>query len=147
MSLLRGAQKCLANQKVHKALNAFVSPRGQSALIQERTWDLRDPDKRQDGGASIEESLGETFLIAVISTGKSAIDGYLIAVKDNICTSEEPTTCASAILKGFHSPYPATVVRKLKDAGALIAGKTNLDEFGMGYAFNLSAAGSASFDR
>lgn len=74
----------------------------------------------------------KAYLIAIIGTAKSAIDGYLIAVKDNICTSEEPTTCASAILKGFHSPYPATVVEKLKQAGALIAGKSNLDEFGMG---------------
>ena len=63
---------------------------------------------------------------------KSPIDGQMIAVKDNICTTEQPTTCASAILGGFHSPYPATVVEKLKSAGALIAGKTNLDEFGMG---------------
>ena len=74
----------------------------------------------------------KAHLISIIGTAKSAIDGYLIAVKDNICTSEEPTTCASAILKGFHSPYPATVVEKIKQAGALIAGKSNLDEFGMG---------------
>ena len=67
-------------------------------------------------------------------------------MKDNICTSEEPTTCASAILKDFHSPYPATVVEKLKDAGALIIGKTNLDEFGMGYAVNHSVAANTSFD-
>lgn len=147
MSLLRGVEKCLAKQQVHKALNAFASPRDQSALIQERTWNLREPVKGQDGGASTEESLDETFLIAFISTGESAIDGYLIAIKDNICTSKEPTTCASAFLKGFHSPYPATVVEKLKYAGALIAGKTNLDEFGMGYAFNLSVVGNASFDR
>ena len=72
------------------------------------------------------------FLIALIGTAKSTIDGSLIAVKDNICTSEEPTTCASAILNDFYSPFPATVVEKLKRAGALIAGKTNLDEFGMG---------------
>ena len=74
------------------------------------------------------------YLIDSIDRAKSAIDGSLIAVKDNICSSEEPTTCASAILKGFHSPFPATVVEKLKHAGALIIGKTNLDEFGMGYA-------------
>ena len=81
------------------------------------------------------KDLDKAYLTILIGTAKSTIDGCLIAVKDNICTSEEPTTCASAILKGFYSPYPATVVEKLKYAGALIAGKTNLDEFGMGYAF------------
>lgn len=88
----------------------------------------------------LEESLGKAYLIALIGTAKSAINGYLIAVKDNICTTEEPTTCASAILQDFHSPYPATVVEKLKHAGVLIAGKTNMDEFGMGYASNQSVA-------
>ena len=68
-------------------------------------------------------------------------------MKDNICTSEEPTTCASAILKDFHSPFPATVVEKLKHAGALIVGKTNLDEFGMGYAFNQAVAANLRSDR
>ena len=86
-------------------------------------------------------------LIALVGIAKSAIDGYLIAVKDNICTSDEPTTCASAILKDFHSPFPATVVKKLKHAGALIAGKTNLDEFGMGYALNRFVTVDVRFDR
>lgn len=72
------------------------------------------------------------MLILDIGIEKSPIDGQLIAIKDNICSTEQPTTCASAILGGFHSPYPATVVEKLTFAGALIAGKTNLDEFGMG---------------
>ena len=86
-------------------------------------------------------------LIVLIGIAKSAIDGFLIAVKDNICTSDEPTTCASAILKDFHSPFPATVVEKLKHAGALIAGKTNLDEFGMGYALNQFMVVDGQFDK
>ena len=135
MSLLRGAEKCFANQQVYKSLKAFVCPRDEGTLMQEHTWKLRDADQRRDGGTSIEESSGKAYLIASVGTEKSVIDGYLIAVKDNICTSEEPTTCASAILDEFHSPYSATVVEKLKHAGALVAGKTNLDEFGMGYAF------------
>ena len=54
-------------------------------------------------------------------------------VKDNICTVGELTTCASTILKGYRSPYAATAVQQLTKAGALFTGKTNLDEFGMGY--------------
>lgn len=147
MSLLRRADKRFANQQVYKALNAFVCPRDEGTLIQEHTWDLRDADERRDEGISIKESFGKAYLILILGTAKSAIDGCLIAVKDNICTYDEPTTCASGILKGFHSPYPATVVEKLKNAGALIAGKTNLDEFGMGYAFNWSAAANVWFNK
>jgi len=62
----------------------------------------------------------------------SALDGELVAVKDNICTTDFPTTCGSRILTNFASPYNATVVDLLEDSGAIIAGKTNLDEFGMG---------------
>lgn len=63
---------------------------------------------------------------------KSRLDGQFIAVKDNICTRDFPTTCASKTLDTFTSPFNATVVQQLQDAGAIIAGKTNLDEFGMG---------------
>ncbi|GMM58462.1 glutamyl-tRNA(Gln) amidotransferase subunit [Maudiozyma humilis] len=54
------------------------------------------------------------------------------AIKDNIVTKDFPTTCASNILKDYTSPFDATVVSLLKDAGAVTIGKTNLDEFGMG---------------
>lgn len=63
---------------------------------------------------------------------KSAVDGRLISIKDNICTRHLPTTCASGILDKFTSPFNATVVEQLEGAGAVVAGKTNLDEFGMG---------------
>ena len=63
---------------------------------------------------------------------QKSLDRELVAVKDNICTLEQPTTCASSLLKGFTSPYEATVVKCLKAHQAIIAGKTNLDEFGMG---------------
>lgn len=69
----------------------------------------------------------------MIGRSKSNIDGRVFAIKDNICTKDQPTTCASNILKDFRSPYTATVVERLQAAGAVISGKTNLDEFGMGY--------------
>jgi len=67
--------------------------------------------------------------------------GMPVAIKDNICTLEFTTSCGSKILEGYRSPYEATAVAKLKAAGALIAGKTNCDEFGMGSSTEHSAYG------
>jgi aspartyl-tRNA(Asn)/glutamyl-tRNA(Gln) amidotransferase subunit A len=80
-----------------------------------------------------------TQIAAARPTG--VLYGMPVAVKDNICTLEFTTTCGSRILEGYRSPYEATAVAKLKAAGALIAGKTNCDEFAMGSSTEHSAYG------
>lgn len=69
------------------------------------------------------------------------LSGLAVAIKDNIVTTDQPTTCASRILEGYVSPYEATAVARLRAAGALIAGKANLDEFAMGSSTEHSAYG------
>ncbi|XP_050227758.1 glutamyl-tRNA(Gln) amidotransferase subunit A, chloroplastic/mitochondrial [Mercurialis annua] len=65
--------------------------------------------------------------------------GVIVGVKDNICTVDMPSTGGSRILENYCPPYDATAVKKLKELGALIVGKTNLDEFGMGSTTEASA--------
>ncbi|MXY49092.1 MAG: Asp-tRNA(Asn)/Glu-tRNA(Gln) amidotransferase subunit GatA [Gemmatimonadetes bacterium] len=92
------------------AINAYLAV-DREAVIE----DARDVDRRI--------AAGET-------TGPLA--GVPIAIKDAICTKDLETTCASRILEGFVPPYDATVIARLRAADAVIVGKTNMDQFGMG---------------
>lgn len=93
-----------------KKLNAFITVTSDLALHQAEAIDDRIASGKQTG----------------------PLAGVPIALKDNICLSGYPTTCASHILDRFIPPYDATCARRLRDAGAVIIGKTNMDEFAMG---------------
>lgn len=67
--------------------------------------------------------------------------GVPMAVKDNLCVKHKPTTCASKMLSGFRPPYTADAVERLEKAGAVLLGKTNMDEFAMGSTTETSAFG------
>ncbi len=76
--------------------------------------------------------LGETLL---------PLAGVPVALKDDLCYREAPTTCGTAALQSFNPPYNAAAVQRLIDAGAVIVGKTNLDQFGLGSSTASSFAG------
>ena len=88
------------------------------------------------GEAMLEQARG---LEAARADGPLA--GAVVAVKDVIADRWFPTTCGSRILEGYRSPFEASAVRRLREAGALVAGKTNCDEFAMGSSTEYSAYG------
>ena len=111
-STVAGAlERIAAREQGTDGLNAFVAI---------------DPERALGCAGDVDDrsARGETLPLA----------GVPVALKDNICTTDLPTTCASRILDGYVSPYDATVVRRLRAAGAVIVGKNNLDEFAMGSA-------------
>ncbi|HEV2128954.1 MAG TPA: Asp-tRNA(Asn)/Glu-tRNA(Gln) amidotransferase subunit GatA [Thermomicrobiales bacterium] len=78
----------------------------------------------------------------IASDAAGPLTGIPVALKDILVTTDAPTTAASRILEGYVSPYDATVVRRLREAGAVFLGKTNTDEFAMGSSTENSAFGS-----
>jgi len=82
-------------------------------------------DEALEAGADIDSRIAKGENLGPLA-------GVPIAIKDNMCMSMGKTTCASKILEGFEAPYDACVIEKLKQAGAVIIGKLNMDEFAMG---------------
>lgn len=97
-------------KKDHKDLNAFVCVHKKEAVAS-----AKEVQKLFDSGVI-----------------KSNLQGVPIAIKDNIATTEGQTTASSKILEGYSSPFDATVIKKVKEAGLIIIGKTNMDEFAFG---------------
>ena len=102
-----------------RRLNAFVHLDPATVLAQARSVD----EKRKAG-----EMVGR-------------LAGVPVAIKDVLCVEGEPTTCGSRMLRNFRPPYDATVIAKLRAAGAILFGKTNMDEFAMGSSTENSAYG------
>ena len=122
---------------INKPLREVVrAVRGDREALSEYIYKLYERIERYDGilRGFITLRPVESVLREALEANKlgKPLAGIPIAVKDNISTEGLRTTCASAVLENYVPPYDATVVRRLREAGAVIIGKTNMDEFAMG---------------
>jgi len=119
--------------------------RGHKASVREVMQSYLDSIARREPSIkAFLQVFGESALKEAAALDAKGFDGRSLygvpmAIKDNLCTRGIPTTCASKILEGYRPPYNATVVDRLRAAGAVIIGKTNLDEFAMGSSCENSA--------
>ena len=132
---------------VKNIVDAVASGRVTPKRVVERVEELLRTTDAKGLNAALEwspEYLGrEATRVARLTTHdpRLPLAGVPIGIKDNIATLDLPTTCASRILDGYISPFEATAVKRLRDAGAFAACKANMDEFAMGSSTEYSAFG------
>lgn len=117
MSISSEIEKVLTNaEKLNPELNSFLSVERENSRLRAESLDA--------------------------SGGGERLRGLAIAVKDNICTKGMRTSCGSHILNNYKAHYDATAIKRLNEAGAIVVGKTNMDEFAMGSSNETSAFGA-----